>query len=362
MNARQLLDILTLDDYEKIFYDLGVKEIRKSSEYWIIPTICHNIEASDASYKLYFYLDTRTTFCFTECNKSRDIFDLIADRWRLIGNQNFTFTTIINYICEVCGIKNDKSNSDKVFTQPAWKKRLSVYNVSKKSLYLGKRYDKTILRYLEPCNAKEFLNDGISKLTMEKFGIGYYPPKNQITIPVYDLDGQLIGIHCRNLDKERVKRAKYIPMKTVGGLDYRFKSHEVLYGLNMNQPIIQKKKQIQLFESPKSVLQLDTMYGNHSTAVAMFGMNLGKQRRDLILQQGISEVIIGIDKDYNSTDAKEFQTYLSNVNKIAKLFKGFCRVSVFYDDTNLLDYKESPTDKGKDAYESLLANRRVVKV
>ena len=362
MDAKVLRNNLTLENYEQIFHALGVKEIRKTKNYWILPTICHNLDISDASYKLYFYLDSKTTFCFTECQKSRDIFDLIADRWKLEGRDNFTFPQIVKYICNVCGIQNDDNGAIGITTQPAWKKRLSIYKVQKKSLYLGKRYDKDILKYLTPYFHPAFLTDGISEKTMEKFGIGYYPPNNQITIPVYDLDGELIGIHCRNLNSKDVKKFKYIPLKTISGLDYRFKQHEVLYGMNMNLPIIKKRKQIQIFESPKSVLQLDTMYDNHSTAVGMFGMNLGKQRAEMIIRAGVSEVIIGIDKDYESIEDEKFEAYINNVKKIARLFRGYCRCSVLFDEDNLLGLKESPTDKGRDIYEHLFKHRKVVEI
>lgn len=362
MNAKELRDNLTLENYEQIFHALGVGEIKKTENYWMLPTLCHNLDISSASYKLYFYLDSKTTFCFTECQKSRDIFDLIADRWKLEGRDNFTFPQIIKYICNVCGFKSDDNGTIGITTQPAWKKRLAVYKTTKKSLYLGKRYDKDILQYLTPFFHSAFLNDGISKETMEKFGIAYYAPNNEITIPVYDLDGELIGIHCRCLNPNAVKRHKYIPLKTVSGLDYRFKAHEVLYGMNMNLPMIEQRKQIQLFESPKSVLQMDTMYDNHNTAVGMFGMNLGKQRAEMIMRARVSEVIIGIDKDYESVEDEKFEAYISNVRKIARLFRGYCRCSVLFDEDNLLGLKDSPTDKGRDVYEHLLNNRKVVEV
>ena len=365
MNAKEILSQLTLENYEAIFHSLGVEEIKKSSEYWQLPTICHNLDPADASYKLYFYLNTRTTFCFTECNKSRDIIDLISDRWKLEGKR-FRFQDILNYICKVSGIKTDREGIGQGFTLPSWKKRLSVYQVEKKSTYLGKRYAKDILRFLKPYHHRAFLSDGISEDTMEKFGIGFYPAKNQITIPVYDLNGELVGIHCRNLTKKDERTPKYIPLKTVSGLDYRFKQHEVLYGLNMNEPYIRYTKQIQLFESPKAVLQLDSMYPQNN-AVGMFGMNLGKQRRDMILELGVSEVVIGIDKDYIEhgymTDSQTpFTSYLHNVNKIANLFHGYCKVTVLYDKDDELGYKDSPTDKGREIYEKLYHSRMKVGV
>lgn len=363
MDAKVLLNKLTLDDYEKLIYDLGATEIKKSNDYWITQTICHNIDASEASFKLYFYLDTRTFFCFTECQKSRDIFDLVADRWRCVGNHHFTFPMVINYICDTLGLSNESNRLSNGIGQPLWKKRLEVYQTTKKALYRGKRYDKSILRYLTPYHSDAFLNDGISKETMEKFGIAYYPPNNQITIPVYDLDGELVGIHCRNLDQYKIDKGfKYIPLKTISGLDYRFKTNEVLYGLNMNAPMIQKRKQIVLLESPKGVLQMDTMFGHDNISVGMFGMNLGKQRRDEILKMGVSEVIIGLDKDFIDTSGKEFENYVKRVKNIARLFHGFCKCSVLFDGNNLLGFKESPTDRGKETYESLYKSKQIVEV
>ena len=359
MNSKEILQKLSLDDYEKILYGLGVKDIQKLQDYWITQTICHNLYASNASNKLYFYLDTKSFFCFTECQKSRNIIDLIIDRWNLEGKQ-FNFPQVLQYICDICHINNENTSNNKII-YPSWKKRLEVYNVPHTSHYLGKRYDKSILRFLSPYHSPVFLNDGISESTMEKFGIGFYAPDNQITIPVYDLDGELIGIHCRNLNqKELDKGKKYIPLRTVSGLDYRFKTNEVLYGMNMNYPVIEKRKQIQLFESPKAVLQLDSMYDTPSTAVGMFGLNLGRNRRSMIIEAGVSEVIIGIDKDYETEDSKEFDKFISSAKKIARLFKGYARCSVLYDKDNLLASKNSPTDRGREVYEKLMADRMVV--
>lgn len=362
MKAKEILEQLNLDNYEEIFHSLGVEEIRKNDAYWILPTLCHNLDIENASYKLYFYLNTRTTFCFTECQKSRDIIDLIADRWTLEGKE-YKFGDILNYICDICGIRKSKTSSTNTLNPLAWKKRLSVYQPTQNIHYWGKRYDKDILGILSDYHHPTFLNDGISDEVMDRFNIGYYPVKNQITIPVYDVDGSLIGIHCRNLNPSELEKGrKYIPLKTISGLDYRFKSHEVLYGLNLNEEYIKHTKQIQLFESPKAVLQLSSMYPQ-TNSVGMFGLNLGKQRRDTIIRLGVSEVIIGVDKDYesindlNPNSEDNYTMYLHNVNRIANLFKGYCKVSVLYDGTNLLGYKDSPTDKGKDVYEYLYEHR-----
>ncbi len=102
----------------------------------------------------------------------------------------------------------------------------------------------------------------------------------------------------------------------------------------------------------------------------MFGLNLSTQRRDMILELGVKEVIIGIDRDFidiyddSQVDfTPEYIAYRNNVIKIAKLFNGYCKVSCMYDGgSKLLGYKDSPTDKGKEVYERLYNNRMVINI
>ena len=44
MNAKDVLNQLTIENYEQIFHALGVEEIRKNDAYWMLPTLCHNLD------------------------------------------------------------------------------------------------------------------------------------------------------------------------------------------------------------------------------------------------------------------------------------------------------------------------------
>jgi hypothetical protein len=90
------------------------------------------------------------------------------------------------------------------------------------------------------------------------------------------------------------------------------------------------------------------MYHMPTTAVGLFGMNIGKHRRDMIVRAGVSEVIIGIDRDYKEKEDDDWVTYVNTVKKLSELFKGYCKVSVLYDIQDMLGYKDAPTDKGKE--------------
>jgi hypothetical protein len=46
---------------------LGADRWKDEGTHIIFPTICHNVDASEASMKLYFYKNTKLFNCYTEC-------------------------------------------------------------------------------------------------------------------------------------------------------------------------------------------------------------------------------------------------------------------------------------------------------
>ena len=58
---------------------------------------------------------------------------------------------------------------------------------------------------------------------------------NQIVIPHYDLDDNLIGVRARNMDKDLVEKGmKYFPVRYKRDI-LRHPTGAVLYGLNFNR-------------------------------------------------------------------------------------------------------------------------------
>ena len=197
---------------------------------------------------------------------------------------------------------------------------------------------------------------------MQKFQIGWYPPRAQISIPVFSDSGDLLGVNCRNTTKIALEKGrKYFPLITCKE-NYKLKTSEMLYGVNVNKPWIEQSKQVLIFEAQKSVLQLDSMYG-HSNAVAIFGTNLSTIQRNMIVGYGVNEVVICLDKQYEQAyemsqdENTEWTRYCKTVQKIAKLFKGYAKVSAVVDMGDMLEYKDSPSDKGKAIWETLFKER-----
>ena len=71
MNSRELINQITTDDIIKIMGSLGVDVVRETSDFLIFPTICHN----GSSNKLYYYKESKTFHCFTNCG-NMSIFDI----------------------------------------------------------------------------------------------------------------------------------------------------------------------------------------------------------------------------------------------------------------------------------------------
>ena len=73
---------------------------------------------------------------------------------------------------------------------------------------------------------------------------------------------------------------------------------------------------------------------------------------------GVREVIIALDKQYQTLDSDECKNWSQHIkDKIIDKLSPFVSVSVLWDSTNLLSYKDSPTDKGKETLLKLMENK-----
>ena len=122
---------------------------------------------------------------------------------------------------------------------------------------------------------------------------------------------------------------------------------------------IQNSKSVILFEAPKSVLQYESI-SDANNSLALFGWNCNKARRDMLVELGVNEVTIALDKQYPNTKSPEFDIYIKQVKKIINLFKPYCQVNVIWDKEDLLSYKDSPTDKGKEVFDILYEKRTIM--
>ena len=342
------------DQIISIMDSLGVPFVKQDNKQLIFYSICHHPnDFLQHKPKLYYYIQSKSMFCYV-CGFNGDIFSLVQ---QVLNYDNVV--QAVEYVCNICKIDIStcrvKPNIDQ---WQSMKKFLPNYEQGKQELVV---YDKNVLNLFKPFAHVSWLNDGISKQAMAKFNIGWYARNEQITLPVLDINGDLVGIHARNTRQQLVdKGLKYQPLKTLND-EYKFPTGQVLYGLYQNQEAIKSSHSVILFEAPKSCLQMQDILGDDNISCAMFGWNFNKVRRDILLDIGVKTVTIALDKQYQSQDDKEFDIYVNQVKKIARLFSPYCIVYVIYDRHRLLEYKDSPSDKGSEVWWRLWKDKVKIK-
>lgn len=343
VDANYIKSILTIDDVISIMSELGADYNFASSSEVHFRSICHNSD----SYKLYYYDGSKSLFCH-RCGEHWDIFGIVEKI------KEIDFLDAVSFVCALCRIEQ---TYQKVNTQiDDWQKDLKKFLPNYEPNEPLRIYDNEVIDLFINKYHQSWLDDGISKSAMDKFGIKFYERNAQIIIPVHDINGSLVGIHARNTRQKLVdKGLKYQPAKTLNE-EYRFQTSGVLYGLYENLDNIKSTKSAIICESPKSCLQADDIL-NCNTTVALFGWNMQSRRRDILLNLGVEDITIALDRQYKEQSDDEFSVWVKQVKKIAKLFKPYCDVYTIWDREDLLGYKDSPFDRGKDVFDKLYSER-----
>lgn len=351
MKAEDLKERLTVEGILSVMDELGAEMVSNDDKEAIFKTICHGGDSS----KLYFYKDNKVFKCYSRCG-SMDIITIVQKV------KDLGVADAISFICNTVGIIDfnmregfggDSSKDEN------WDIIKSLIK-SKKDISLDRDfefYDPAILMNFSLMFHPAFLNDGISIETMIKYKIRYDLLNRRIIIPHFHENGGLIGIRCRNLSQEMIDAGcKYVPIKykrkTLSAPTGRY-----LYGLNENKHNIKKIKRVILVEAEKAVMQLDSILENNFS-VAMCGSSLSVVQANLLMEYGVEEVIVAVDKEYEQYGTPKEKLYAQKIKRaiIDKLVGKF-NVSIIWDTTNLLEEKESPTDRGKEVFLELYKNR-----
>lgn len=348
-----LYEKLTIQDYHNIMRKLGANY--NGSRF---NTICHNIDGG--KYNLAFNEEDKYFTCFSECGCSYSLLSLVKKRRELIGEPCSIYRSM-KWICEQCGI-------DFNFKEEVKEVNNNIYNWQNLLRYTkehkcseNKIYSNSILSELEDCVYLPWIDEGITEETQEKYQIKWYNRTQQVVIPVRNINGDLTGLHCRNTNPDLIADGmKYIPLRMLNGDEYKFQMGLELFGLNYNKINIEKSKSVILVESPKSVMQFDN-FDMPNICVGMFGMGFSLQKLKLLLGLGTDKFHIALDKQYEEIGNTEYKAWEKKVNKIIDIVRPYANeISVIWDKNNLLDYKDSPTDKGQDVFMKLFNEREVL--
>lgn len=350
---------LILDDIRAILRDLGSEEpILDDKGNLIAQTICHH----GSKFKLYYYPDSRMFHCYTDCGDSFDIYELVIRSKRSVGI-TISFPQAVRYVANISNLllfENDELEQFKEQKIDDWG-WLSKFTQKEKKFRNPGAISENILEMFCYRPHELWIKDNISPESMKKFEISYWGKENKIIIPHRDICGDLIGIRGRNLNEEELAAGrKYMPI-TVEGKTLKHNLGDTLYGLYQNKDAIVRSGRLFLVESEKSVLQIETMYPDYNYALAVCGSNLTDHQCEIIKSLGVDRCYIAFDKEYIDHKSKRALLYYEKLCKLAEKLNPYMSVYLIMDRQNLLQEKDSPSDRGKEIFEKLLDDKIEVK-
>lgn len=361
-DIQRLKDNLTIENIYEILNNFGGNPEFKPFGL-VADTICHNPQG-EGSHKLYYYENTALFSCFTNCDRF-DIIELVQKAFAIQKHVEMSLTMATEYLMNYFGIERDNpilitlNNEDnKAFQRyEARKEKKEVKGQEIKY----KPYKEDILNKFVYLPIAPWLYEGISQKVLKEAKIGYYPGSEQITIPHYDYNSNLIGIRGRSLILgEAEKYGKYRPLYINGELF----NHAIggnLYNLNNSKDNISKSHIAVVFESEKSTLKYRSAVGaDNDISVASCGSVLTNRQYELLKKFGANEIVLCFDKDFEDRTSDEFKRVVNRLTKQAKTFGNEILISIVFDKADLLDYKDSPIDKGIDIFNTLYKDRLVL--
>lgn len=332
----------------QLMTQLGASNHIETETHIIFPTICHNPHSEEASMKLYYYKNTHIFTCFTECG-NMNIFQFLRHYYQTRGISYDWYEDIYSVVVN-CSVTKDFEG-------------LVDNRITYGERYAGRvqrelpEFPKGVLDVFTKFYPTEWLNDGISKDAMDKFNILYSISQNKIIIPHYDINERLVGIRGRALNEYEIENyGKYMPVK----LENTWYKHPLslnLYGINKNWKNVKENGICFLFESEKSVLQLES-FERPNCGLAVCGSAFNKYQMNLLLKHcRPKEIIICFDNEEKPNSSK----YFDKLWGIGKKYSNYCNFSFIYDRKKLTNEKDSPTDRGEEVFEELLKRRIYVK-
>ena len=354
VSVKDIIDSITLTDVKNFLESLGVEQIdvNEEKQYLVCPTICHNPINEAESMKLYWYQNNKIFRCYTECDEAMSIFELYR-KYMAINQYPITLEEAENYVKQFLKhiiISARRANSN--FENDIEKYKYTNY------IPVLEEYPSVVLDYFTKYYHPLWLKDGITKEAMDKFKIKFSLGQNKIIIPHFDIEGRLIGIRGRALEKKEIEECgKYRPVQ-IGKILYTHPLQFNLYGIYEHQKAISKRRCAIIAEAEKSVLLDDGYYGEWSNCVACCGSTFNKYHISLLTDiLGANEIIVALDKEYTDWRTEKARKYRDKIERMCKKYSNQASFSYIWDFDNLLNEKDSPFDRGKEVFEELYKNR-----
>ena len=220
--------------------------------------------------------------------------------------------------------------------------------------------------------------DGIPTDILQEYDVACYAMNDVIILPHHNINGEIVGLYERSFKPLRrdVKtnysdipykmllkypRAKYVPLLkeekyfTKEKTSWSFPNSLNLYGLHKAKDAIKETGIVIIFEGAKSVMLAKSYGYNNAVATHTFGAHIN--HISMLIDCGAKEIVLAFDKEYTDKDGKSWELYEKKTRSLAAKVKDYVEVSRIIDIDDLIGYKDSPTDRGKEIFEKLYNNR-----
>ena len=360
---------LTIDQIEDFVMELGA-EPRRYGNSLICKTICHCGE----SHKLYYYDNTKLFKCYTDCGgEAFDLFDLIvrnkksSNKKIVINGQEreWTLPDAIRVVASYFhfSIDNEDNVEEVDVGFDLWKhlkKKQDIINYQPPDTVVElEKYDPKVLQRFPQPRILPWEKEGITYDVMKQFNIRYDPLNGDIIIPHYDINNNLVGIRARTLIQEKAQAGiKYMPAK----INKKMYNHPLsfnIYNLNHSFENIKRSQIAIIGEGEKFCLMFSSYFGyENDISVAVCGSNLIQYQAQLLKKVGAKELVIAFDKQFKEIGDEEWKIWTKKLLMIHNKYSKFIKISYMFDRSGtLLDYKDSPIDKGKDIFMKMFKER-----
>lgn len=357
---------ITFDDVFEFLMDFGGEPFVRGGII-VSRTICHHSPDEDCSHKLYYYQNSGLFQCYTGgcAESSFDLFQLVIKVHSIQKNTEIDLNGAILYVAGRLGIAGENFEFEEnqladwqVFSDYEKIKQIREKVDPEFKFEALPFHDPTILTRFSYLPINPWLRDGISLEVMKHNLIGYYAGEEQITIPHFDARGALIGIRGRALVKEEAELyGKYRPLR-VNKILYNHPLSKNLYNINNSKNNIELAKKAIIFESEKSCLQYASYFGiENDISVACCGSHFSTYQCELLLDLGVDEIILALDRQFQEVGDDEYRRLTKNIEKIKDKYKNYVNVSAIFDKNMITNYKDSPTDLGPEKFFQLFKER-----
>ena len=323
MTLRELLDGVSIVDYVGQYADLK----QRGREFW-----CESPLNSKDRNPSFSVDPSKNVFCDFSSGKSGNVLNFIME------HDHCDFKTAVAKLKQWANVSDTITYS----TVPIVRMLRLYRPQTPREEIIRPTIDRSELERYRVRSFPFWENEGITSETALRWGCGVDRYNQCLTIPIYDQNGNIINILCRTMrdDAAQLGIPKYIYRKKLGTVDF-------FWGWYQHQFDIVDRRQVILVEGCKSVMKLEQW--GYDNAVAVLTSHLGDSQLPILIKAGC-DVVVMFDHDVNPYKDENLQK-----------LKRFCRVYICRDNGNLTGAKDSPCDCGQEVFETILADKRLLR-